>query len=127
MLSSCYCSCLELAEQHGIGSIAFCTQGNYDLWQCSQPCYYDNKAVVCRMVAEQRDMRVPSKLVPCCPRCGKPMTMNLRADDRLVEDEVWHTATRRYSGFLHCHENAPVLFLELGVGGNPPGIIKYPF
>ena len=108
----------------------FYTQGDYGLWQCSQPCHqktYDNEAVVRRMVAEQRDMWVPSELVPRCPRCGRPMTMNLRADDRFVEDEGWHAAVRRYSDFLRRHENAPVLFLELGVGSNTPGIIKYPF
>lgn len=108
----------------------FYTQGDYGLWQCSQPCHqktYDNEAVVRQMVAEQWDMRVPSELVPRCPKCGKPMTMNLRADDRFVEDEGWHAAARRYSDFLRRHENAPILFLELGVGNNTPGIIKYPF
>ena len=59
----------------------FYTQGDYGLWQCSEPCHqatYDNEAVVRRMIAEQEDMRVPSELIPRCPKCGKPMTMNLR-------------------------------------------------
>lgn len=108
----------------------FYTQGDYGLWQCSQPYHqetYDNEAVVCRMVAEQRDMRVSPELVPRCPRCGRPMTMNLWTDDRFVEDEGWHTAARWYFDFLHCYENAPVLFLQLGVDSNTPWIIKYPF
>ena len=70
----------------------FYTQGDYGLWQCSEPCHqgtYDNEAVVCQMVSEQRDMRVPSELIPRCPRCGKPMSMNLRADDTFVQDEGW--------------------------------------
>jgi hypothetical protein len=41
---------------------------------------------------------VPSELVPVCPRCGAPMSMNLRADDTFVEDEGWHAAADRYQG-----------------------------
>ena len=108
----------------------FYTQGDYGLFQCSGPCHrrtYDNEAAVRRMVDEQRDMRVPSELVPKCPRCGRPMTMNLRADEKFVEDEGWHAAARRYENFLRAHEKGRVLYWELGVGYNTPGIIKYPF
>lgn len=108
----------------------FYTQGDYGLFQCSGPCHqetYDNEAVVRQMWAEQRDMRVPSELIPRCPRCGRPMAMNLRADDKFVEDAGWHSAAGRYSDFLRRHGNAAVLFLELGVGSNTPVIIKYPF
>ena len=79
------------------------------------------------MMAEQKDMKIPSELVPHCPRCGTPMSMNLRADDTFVEDEGWHAAAQRYTDFLRRHEEQHILFLELGVGGNTPAIIKYPF
>ncbi|WP_299080351.1 Sir2 silent information regulator family NAD-dependent deacetylase [uncultured Fretibacterium sp.] len=108
----------------------FCTQGDYGLWQCARPCHqetYDNEAPVQRMVSEQRDMRIPTELIPRCPRCGGPMANNLRCDDTFVEDEAWHLAAGRYADFLRKHEGARVLFLELGVGWNTPGIIKYPF
>ena len=108
----------------------FYTQGDYGLWQCMQPCHnktYDNEQTVRHMIEEQRDMRVPTELVPHCPVCGRPMTMNLRADDTFVEDEGWHAAAGRYADFLRRHEGLRVVFLELGVGGNTPGIIKYPF
>lgn len=108
----------------------FYTQGDYGLWQCSKPCHqktYDNEAVVRRMMAEQKDMKILSELVPHCPRCGTPMSMNLRADDTFVEDEGWHAAAQRYTDFLRRHEEQHILFLELGVGGNTPVIIKYPF
>ena len=72
-------------------------------------------------------MKIPSELVPHCPVCGAPMSMNLRADDTFVEDEGWHAAARRYADFLSRREGKHILFLELGVGGNTPGIIKYPF
>jgi len=108
----------------------FYTQGDYGLWQCGVPCHartYDNEEMVRRMVAEQHDMAVPSELVPHCPVCGRPMSMNLRADGTFVEDEGWHAAARRYHGFLDAHAAGCVLYLELGVGANTPGIIKYPF
>ena len=108
----------------------FYTQGDYGLFQCSQPCHretYDNEEQVKRMVAAQRDMKVPTELVPRCPRCGKPMTTNLRCDDAFVEDAGWHAAAGRYGAFLRHHQGGKVLYLELGVGFNTPGIIKYPF
>lgn len=108
----------------------FYTQGDYGLWQCMEPCHqktYDNEEAVRQMVAGQRDMRIPTKLVPRCPVCGKPMTMNLRSDNTFVEDEGWHRAAGRYHDFLRRHDGLKVLFLELGVGANTPAIIKYPF
>ena len=108
----------------------FYTQGDYGLFQCSEPCCqetWDNEAVIGQMVAEQKDMKIPSALVPRCPHCGKPLTMNLRSDDRFVEDEGWHEAAGRYANFLRTREGQKILFLELGVGYNTPVIIKYPF
>ena len=108
----------------------FYTQGDYGLFQCSEPCCretWDNEAVIRQMVAEQKDMKIPSALIPHCPHCGKPLTMNLRSDDRFVEDEGWHEAAGRYANFLRTREGQKILFLELGVGYNTPVIIKYPF
>ena len=108
----------------------FYTQGDYGLWQCSAPCHqktYDNEETVRAMFEQQKDMRVPAALVPHCPVCGKPMSMNLRADDTFVEDEGWHRAAERYDNFLRRHKGLHILFLELGVGMNTPAIIKYPF
>lgn len=108
----------------------FYTQGDYGLLQCSEPCHrqtYENRELIERMVKEQKDMRIPSALIPRCPKCGKPMTMNLRSDSRFVEDEGWKRAAGRYEEFLRSHRNSHILFLEVGVGYNTPGIIKYPF
>ena len=108
----------------------FYTQGDYGLFQCSGPCCqetWDNESVVRQMVAEQRDMKVPTRFLPVCPHCGRPMTMNLRCDDKFVQDEGWHRAAERYENFLRTRARQKLLFLELGVGYNTPGIIKYPF
>ena len=108
----------------------FYTQGDYGLFQCSAPCHnktYDNEQIIRSMVDKQRNMRIPSELIPHCPICGKPMTMNLRADNSFVQDEGWDNACERYERFLERHKNGNMLYFELGVGYNTPVIIKYPF
>ena len=125
----------------------FYTQGDYGLLQCSIPCHndtYDNEDIVRRMVKSQGftiteendlivqegqllNMEIPSELVPCCSKCGKPMTVNLRSDNTFVEDKGWDAAHNRYEDFIRRHKNLHIVFLELGVGMNTPIIIKYPF
>ena len=108
----------------------FYTQGDYGLFQCSESCCqetFENEALIREMVTRQKNMKIPTELLPACPYCGKPLTMNLRADDKFVEDEGWHRAAERYENFLRTRNGQKVLFLELGVGYNTPVIIKYPF
>ncbi len=124
----------------------FYTQGDYGLFQCSDPCHdktYENESMIRYLVLSQGlkikadnklfvpegvtpKMTVPTDLLPTCPVCGKPLTMNLRSDDKFVEDEGWHQAAERYENFLRTR-GGKILFLELGVGYNTPVIIKYPF
>ncbi|MBQ6774504.1 MAG: Sir2 silent information regulator family NAD-dependent deacetylase [Synergistaceae bacterium] len=108
----------------------FYTQGDYGLFQCSLPCHektYDNESIIIKMVESQQNMKVPEELLPVCPVCGRPMTMNLRTDDKFVEDEGWHKAGNNYSEFLDANHDNKTLFLDLGTGMNTPGIIKFPF
>ena len=108
----------------------FYTQGDYGLFQCSEPCCqetFENEEMIREMVTRQENMKIPSELLPICPHCGRPMTMNLRSDNKFVEDEGWHRAAERYENFLRTRAGQKILFLELGVGYNTPVIIKYPF
>lgn len=125
----------------------FYPQGDYGLFQCSKPCHrntYNNEAIIREMVEAQGyvidtdgtlilpegvslKMTVPSDLIPYCPKCGEPMSVNLRADHTFVEDEGWHQASERYVKFLRRHQNEKVMFLEAAVGFNTPAIVKYSF
>ena len=98
----------------------FYTQGDYGLFQPRCQETFDNEGVIREMVRRQEDMKIPTELLPVCPHCGKPMTQNLRSDDKFVEDEGWHRAAERYENFLRTHAGQKILFLELGVGSNTP-------
>ena len=108
----------------------FYTQGDYGLFQCSEPCCretFDNEKQILKMYNSQKNMKIPTELIPKCPNCGKEMTTNLRCDDKFVEDEGWRSAAQRYNDFIRTRVGQKILFLELGVGYNTPAIIKYPF
>ena len=124
----------------------FYTQGDYGLFQSTDPANrrtVDNEAWVMQAMEAQGfiknaqgifempaggvSMTIPTALIPKHPDDGSDVTMNLRADDSFVEDDGWHRASAAYADFLHRHEGLHVLFLEIGVGGNTPVIIKYPF
>lgn len=124
----------------------FYTQGDYGLFQRADGKIkktYDNRSWVMKAMAAQGfvpdengvfqvpkdrsiSMKIPRELIPTCPD-GSPVSMNLRTDDSFVEDAGWHAAAAQYAAFLNANEGKQVLFLELGVGGNTPMIVKYPF
>ena len=114
----------------------FYTQGDYGLFQCAKPCHqktYDNEEIIRKMITAQVEtrhgtsLRIPSELVPHCPICGGPMSVNLRSDSTFVEDEGWHTAAQRYVDFIQNHQKGKILYWDLGIGSNTPTIIKLPF
>lgn len=108
----------------------FEVQGNYAYLQCAEACHdtlYYNEDIVERMLAATSDCRIPTSLVPVCPVCGGGMDVNLRHNERFVQDSAWRAAGRRFKAFANGRAGSRVVYLELGVGFNTPGIIRYPF
>jgi NAD-dependent SIR2 family protein deacetylase len=108
----------------------FEVQGNYGWLQCSTACHdslYDNRLIVAKMIMNINDCRIPPELVPKCPICNGNMDVNLRKDQFFVQDKNWHQSEKKYTEFIHRALSGKVVFLELGVGYNTPGIIRFPF
>lgn len=108
----------------------FATQGDYGYIQCAKGCHnklYDNDSLVANMISATKDCKIPSSLVPKCPVCGGEMDINVRKDRYFVQDEDWDIAYNNYEKFIENNENKKIVFIELGVGYNTPGIIRYPF
>lgn len=109
----------------------FHIQGEYGLWQCSQFCHqqtYRDDLLIRRMVAEQKDMKIPRDLIPYCPKCGAPFEINKRnAEKGMVEDADFLAQKDRYERFLAEYEGQKILYLEIGVGYTTPQFIKHPF
>jgi NAD-dependent SIR2 family protein deacetylase len=105
-------------------------QGDYSYLQCAKGCHdklYYNESNVKEMIEKTIDCKIPSQLVPKCPVCGGEMEVNLRIDEYFVQDERWYELNKSYKDFLNKSEGQKVIYIELGVGFNTPGIIRYPF
>ena len=105
-------------------------QGDYSYLQCENACHnklYNNKELVEKWIHNTKNCKIPSNLIMKCPVCGGNMDMNLRKDENFVQDEHWYEMSQRYDEFLNKIQNKNVVLLELGVGFNTPGIIRFPF
>ena len=110
----------------------FCTQGDYFHIQCQKACHqrtYNAVKLFKQMDQARKNCQIPTYMVPKCPICGGPMTMNLRCDQYFVQDEAWYQAEKRFGDFLNeaLKSQKNLLLLELGVGFNTPTIIRFPF
>lgn len=125
----------------------FYLQGDYGLFQCSVPCHnktYDNRELILQMLKSQNFItikkgkieitdktewktKIDSALIPKCPVCSREMEMNLRSDDRFVQDDGWYVHAQNYQNFVDKTRNKKLVLLEIGIGYNTPAIIKYPF
>lgn len=108
----------------------FAVQGDYSLLQCEDGCHnklYNNKEMIEDWLELTEDCEIPEDLVPKCPVCGKDMEMNLRKDGNFIQDENWYKQSKNYEDFLDRTKNKNVVLLEIGVGFNTPGIIRFPF
>ncbi|ELC8443759.1 NAD-dependent protein deacetylase, SIR2 family [Clostridium perfringens] len=109
----------------------FAPQGNYDVFQCIVPCsrdeVYSNESMVKDMVASiNENNQIDEKFIPKCPKCGNYLIPNLRCDDKFVENPHMYNLDQ-YRNFIMNNIDKNIVFIELGVGFNSPGIIRFPF
>lgn len=83
--------------------------------------------MVRNMLKENNNCTIPTKLVPICPVCKGKMEVNLRKDAFFVEDDNWHKLNHNYEQFVNENKDKKLILIELGVGFNTPGIIRFPF
>jgi NAD-dependent SIR2 family protein deacetylase len=108
----------------------FACQGDYGLFQTESgrsTQLYPNEQMVRRMMAATVDCRIPTDLIPRDTETGERLVPNLRVDDHFVEDDHWYQQAERYQQFVEQHRDGRLVLLELGVGFNTPGIIRFPF
>ena len=108
----------------------FATQGDYGMLQCSKACHnklYSNKELVEKWLKDTNDCKISSDEVMYCPVCNEEMDVNLRKDSYFVEDDYWYKQNDKYSEFLNKIKGKKVALIEIGVGFNTPGIIRFPF
>lgn len=108
----------------------FMVQGDYGYFQCDKGCHnsiYENEEEVGEMIANTKDCKIPASLVPKCPVCSGEMDVHLRHNNCFVQAESWYEAESRYLHFIKSTEGKNVVYMELGVGFNTPGIIRIPF
>lgn len=110
--------------------MVYAPQGDYAYFQCQKPCsdeIYENKSLVEAMIFHMPNaFEIRTEDIPICPHCGAHLIPNLRCDDHFVETP--HIANiNHYKTFIDDSVDKNLVLLELGVGFNTPGIIRYPF
>lgn len=109
----------NLAQKAGLSlSKIFRSRGGADKMQCACACHdktYSFDLLCADMLACGKTVRIPSKLVPKCPICGKDMTLNVDIyNPNFVEDERYKEEYDHYYSYLHKAKKHKLLLLELG-------------
>jgi NAD-dependent SIR2 family protein deacetylase len=105
----------------------FQAQGNYERLKCTMSCTpetWDTKPFIDRILAhidyETLQVADPAAL-PICPYCGAPLFVAFRA-----REEYAHQAAT-YQRWLDGVQDKTLVVIEIGVGFNTPGVIRWPF
>jgi NAD-dependent SIR2 family protein deacetylase len=106
-------------------------QGDLSFFQCSTPCndeLYPNEQTVKELLSHigDTDFSIPAADIPRCPHCGNPLIPNVRRNKSFV-GKPWIEKFEMLNDFLDASRGKKMLFLELGVGFNTPGIIRNQF
>ena len=91
-------------------------EGSWKEMQCEQGCHdtlYPLFPLIPEMAASEKNMKIPSELVPRCPKCGGTMIGHspqryMTAADREIQ--------RRFQNFVQKYHGKKLVVLELGIG-----------
>jgi len=109
----------------------FSPQGDLAYFQCSRPCnyiIYPNEKMIKTMLPNilPDEFRLPTEHIPRCPQCGDCLVPNIRTGNNFVE-KPWIKNYAKLNELISVCKGKNIMLLELGVGVNTPGIIRYPF
>lgn len=91
-------------------------EGNWLTMQCAGACHdriYPCFELAEEMAVKEKDGKVPSEMVPHCPKCGGSMQIHLELDSKfipVIEGE------QKFRNFLHKYNGKNLVVLELGIG-----------
>lgn len=108
----------------------FMIQGDYGHIQCSISCHdtvYSNENLILEMLEQTNDCRIPTNLIPKCPKCESNMRVHIHSDSSFIQDQDWNHAFKRFQEFYEIIKDKKVLLMELGVGFSTPEIIRFSF
>ena len=107
-------------------------QGDTFYFQCKLPCtdeVWDAREQIREMAANvdpETQFLTNEDLIPRCPNCGGEVYMNVRSGGFFIDDP-YQQGAKNLNNWLKENSQKKLLFLEIGVGYNTPGVIRYPF
>ena len=104
-------------------------QGDWGFFQCLNRCHdkvYPNRDQIYKMYETIEDCKIPSDMIPRCPKCGGMMEPWVRGYD-FLEGTKYIEEYRKWGNFVQENEDKKILFLELGVGRMTPMFIQHRF
>lgn len=105
-------------------------QGDSRYYQCSRRChdeiYYNKDLVYAMNESIDKNLCIPSEMIPRCHKCGAEMEPWVRGYT-FLEGKKYHDEYRKINTFIQKNKEKKILFLELGVGRMTPMFIQEPF
>jgi NAD-dependent SIR2 family protein deacetylase len=105
----------------------FEAQGSYDRLRCTSNCTRETWEIkpyidqLLPLIDSETFMISDESAIPHCPYCGAPLYTAFRAFEGYKKEQ------ERYVDWLEGTIDKKLCIIELGVGFNTPGVIRYPF
>ena len=104
-------------------------EGRLTQSRCQNGCgaaVYEKRDEILKMAEAEKDGYIPAELVPHCPNCGGPVTVNMADNDSFFRTEQFQRKMEDYQKFVRSCHGGKLVILEIGVGWRNR-MIKEPF